>query len=70
MFEHIRQLPDVREAPCIMLLTPGDGNWKMGEGARVAKSARQDINEKTILEHFTCTWLLTGTWRGCFNNLR
>lgn len=37
-----------------MLLSLGDGNWKMGEGARVAKSARQDVDEKTILEHFTC----------------
>lgn len=37
-----------------MLLSLGDGNWKMGEGARIAKGSRQDVDEKTILEHFTC----------------
>ncbi|KAI0731802.1 Cullin repeat-like-containing domain protein [Fomitopsis betulina] len=51
--EYIERLPEVREAACAMLLSLGDGNWKMGEGARVAKSARQDVDEKTILEHFT-----------------
>ena len=47
-------MPEVREAACAMLLTLGDGNWKMGEGARIAKGTRQDVDEKTILEHFTC----------------
>jgi len=51
--EYIERLPDVREPVCAMLLSLGDGNWKMGEGAQVAKTARQDIDENTILQHFT-----------------
>ncbi|KZT66616.1 hypothetical protein DAEQUDRAFT_752050 [Daedalea quercina L-15889] len=51
--EYIERLPEVREAACTMLFSLGDGNWKMGEGARVAKGARQDIDENTILQHFT-----------------
>ncbi|TFY62077.1 hypothetical protein EVJ58_g4095 [Rhodofomes roseus] len=51
--DYIERMPDVREPVCAMLLSLGDGNWKMGEGATVAKAARQDIDENTILHHFT-----------------
>lgn len=36
------------------LLTLGDGNWKMGEGVKVGNKPNTDLNEQTILEHYTC----------------
>lgn len=51
----MERLPEVREAAGSVLLVLGDGNWKMGEGAQVGKGPRlTDIDEKTVLEHFTC----------------
>ncbi|KZT07915.1 uncharacterized protein LAESUDRAFT_724388 [Laetiporus sulphureus 93-53] len=53
--EYLERLPEVRGAVGPMLLSLGDGNWKMGEGAQVGKKAPRttEINEQTILEHFT-----------------
>jgi len=51
--EYLERLPEVREAVGAMLLSLGDGNWKMGEGTQVGKGSRTDIDEQTILEHFT-----------------
>ncbi|OSX63736.1 hypothetical protein POSPLADRAFT_1169154 [Postia placenta MAD-698-R-SB12] len=51
--EYLERLPDVREAAASMLKSLGDGNWKMGEGAQVGKAKRDDIDDRTILEHFT-----------------
>jgi exocyst complex protein 7 len=48
-------LPAVQEAVGSMLLTLGDGNWKMGEGVQVGKGAKLgEGDESIVLEHYLC----------------
>jgi len=51
--EYLERLPELRKEAASVLLSLGDGNWKMGEGTQIGKAGRQDIDEQTILEHFT-----------------
>ncbi|GBE89256.1 hypothetical protein SCP_1502640 [Sparassis crispa] len=52
--EYMERLPELRNEAASVLLSLGDGNWKMGEGAQVVRASRTaEIDEKTILEHFT-----------------
>ena len=44
----------VQDAAASALLTLGDGNWKMGEGTQVGKAKAAEVDEMTVLEHFTC----------------
>ncbi|CAE6449936.1 unnamed protein product [Rhizoctonia solani] len=53
---YLEQIPDVADAMSSMLITLGDGNWRMGEGT--VPGAKSRIEESTdpeqiILEHFT-----------------
>ena len=44
----------MKDAAASALLTLGDGNWRMGEGTQVGKTKPTEVDEKTVLEHFTC----------------
>jgi exocyst complex protein 7 len=51
----MERLPQVEGAAASALMTLGDGNWKMGEGVQVGKTAKSgDNDERVILEHFVC----------------
>ena len=54
--QYLERLPDVQDAVASALMTLGDGNWRMGEGVQVGQKAPKiaDIDERTILEHYTC----------------
>ena len=48
-------IPAVQEAVASALLTLGDGNWKMGEGAAVSKGPKLgEGDENVIVEHYMC----------------
>lgn len=48
-------MPEVKTAVGSALLKLGDGNWKMGEGITVPKTARLgEGDEDLILENFIC----------------
>lgn len=51
----IERLPAVKIAVGSVLLKLGDGNWKMGDGVTVPKTARLgEGDEGLILENFIC----------------
>ena len=53
--EFLERLPAVKTAVGSALLKLGDGNWKMGEGITVPKTARLgEGDEGLILENFIC----------------
>ncbi|KAF5380112.1 hypothetical protein D9615_006243 [Tricholomella constricta] len=53
MVKYMERLPQVETAVGSALLTLGDGNWKMGEGVQVGKSAKAgESDESVVLEHF------------------
>ena len=53
--QYLERLLVVQDAAASALLTLGDGNWKMGEGAQVGgKTKAAEVDEQTVLEHFTC----------------
>ncbi|OSD02576.1 hypothetical protein PYCCODRAFT_1435235 [Trametes coccinea BRFM310] len=51
--EYLERMPAVKDAAASALLTLGDGNWKMGEGTQIGKSKPAEVDEQTVLEHFT-----------------
>ena len=55
----LERLLAVKDAAASALLTLGDGNWRMGEGTQVGKTKPTEVDEKTVLEHFTCTSLFS-----------
>ncbi|KAH9948038.1 Cullin repeat-like-containing domain protein [Amylocystis lapponica] len=51
--EYMERIPELQDAVGAILLSLGDGNWKMGEGAQVGKAPRlADVDGRTVLEHF------------------
>lgn len=53
--EFLERVPEVKTAVGSALLKLGDGNWKMGEGITVPKTARLgEGDEDLILENFIC----------------
>ncbi|QRW05322.1 exocyst complex protein exo70 [Ceratobasidium sp. AG-Ba] len=55
--EYLEQIPAVADAMSSMLITLGDGNWRMGEGTIPGAKTRIEESsepERVILEHFTC----------------
>jgi exocyst complex protein 7 len=53
--EFLERVPQVKTAVGSALLKLGDGNWKMGEGITVPKTARLgEGDEDLILENFIC----------------
>ncbi|CAE6434452.1 unnamed protein product [Rhizoctonia solani] len=53
---YLEQIPDVADAMSSMLITLGDGNWRMGEGTIPGAKPRVEEStdpEQIILEHFT-----------------
>ncbi|CAE6461198.1 unnamed protein product [Rhizoctonia solani] len=53
---YLEQIPDVADAMSSMLITLGDGNWRMGEGTIPGSKPRVEEStdpEQVILEHFT-----------------
>ena len=53
--EFLERLPEVKTAVGSALLKLGDGNWRMGEGVTVPKTARLgEGDEGLILENFIC----------------
>ncbi|CAE6424142.1 unnamed protein product [Rhizoctonia solani] len=53
---YLEQIPDVADAMSSMLITLGDGNWRMGEGTIPGSKPRFEEStdpEQVILEHFT-----------------
>lgn len=53
--EFLGRVPEVKTAVGSALLKLGDGNWKMGEGITVPKTARLgEGDEDLILENFIC----------------
>ena len=52
-------IPAVQESVASMLLTLGDGNWKMGEGAQVGKGQKLgEGDESIVLEHYLCRYFV------------
>ncbi|KAM5541886.1 hypothetical protein V8D89_004615 [Ganoderma adspersum] len=51
--QYLERLLVVQDAAASALLTLGDGNWKMGEGTQVGKTKAAEVDEMTVLEHFT-----------------
>ena len=55
--QYVERLPEVQMGVASALMTLGDGNWRMGEGVQVGKTPKAgDIDDQTILEHYTCTF--------------
>lgn len=53
--EFLERVPEVKTAVGSALLKLGDGNWKMGEGITVPRTARLgEGDEDLILENFIC----------------
>ncbi|KAH7344564.1 Cullin repeat-like-containing domain protein [Rhizoctonia solani] len=53
---YLEQIPDVADAMSSMLITLGDGNWRMGDGTIPGAKSRIEEStdpEQVILEHFT-----------------
>ncbi|EUC65386.1 exocyst complex protein Exo70, partial [Rhizoctonia solani AG-3 Rhs1AP] len=53
---YLEQIPDVADAMSSMLITLGDGNWRMGEGTIPGAKPRVEEStdpEQIVLEHFT-----------------
>ncbi|ESK87637.1 exocyst complex exo70 subunit [Moniliophthora roreri MCA 2997] len=50
--EFLNRLPEVLVASGDILMTLGDGNWKMGEGMSVTKSKTGGTDERVLLEHY------------------
>lgn len=51
--KYLERLPEVQSAVTAALVKLGDGNWKMGEGVQVGKTAKaEDVPESVVLEHF------------------
>ncbi|KAI1785088.1 Cullin repeat-like-containing domain protein [Ganoderma leucocontextum] len=50
---YLERLLAVQGAAASALLTLGDGNWRMGEGTQAGKTKTTDVDETTVLEHFT-----------------
>lgn len=53
--QYVERIPDVQEAVGAVLLSLGDGNWRMGDGMPIAKSNLGPGDEQIIIEHFMCT---------------
>ncbi|KAI0366071.1 hypothetical protein BV20DRAFT_1003065 [Pilatotrama ljubarskyi] len=51
--QYLERIPAVQDAAASALLTLGDGNWKMGEGTQIGKTKATEVDEQTILEHYT-----------------
>ncbi|KAI0777804.1 Cullin repeat-like-containing domain protein [Trametes elegans] len=51
--QYLERIPAVQDAAASALLTLGDGNWRMGEGKQIGKTKSTDVDEQTVLEHFT-----------------
>ncbi|KAH9887366.1 Cullin repeat-like-containing domain protein [Cubamyces lactineus] len=51
--QYLERMPAVQDAAASALLTLGDGNWKMGEGTQIGKTKTTEVDEQTVLEHFT-----------------
>ncbi|KAG2746580.1 hypothetical protein P692DRAFT_20954767 [Suillus brevipes Sb2] len=53
--QYLNRIPDVQDAVGSALAALGDGNWKMGDGKQVGKTAKSnsvDVNEKVLIQHF------------------
>ena len=54
----MEQLLLVRDGVGDALAALGDGNWKMGDGVRVANSSKLGVgSEQILLEHYICRFL-------------
>ncbi|OBZ78174.1 Exocyst complex protein EXO70 [Grifola frondosa] len=51
--QYLNRIMEVRDAATSALLTLGDGNWKMGEGTQAGKTKAAEVDDQTILEHYT-----------------
>ncbi|KAI0360296.1 hypothetical protein OH77DRAFT_1418171 [Trametes cingulata] len=51
--QYLERIPAVQDAAASALLTLGDGNWKMGEGTQIGKTKPAEVDEQTVLEHYT-----------------
>ncbi|OJT02760.1 Exocyst complex protein exo70 [Trametes pubescens] len=51
--QYLERIPAVQDAAASALLTLGDGNWKMGEGTQIGKTKAAEVDEQTVLQHFT-----------------
>ena len=53
---YLEKLLAVQDAAASALLTLGDGNWRMGDGVRVAGAQKLGVgSEQILLEHYICT---------------
>ena len=59
--QYVERIPDVQEAVGAVLLSLGDGNWRMGDGMPITKSNLGPGDEQIIIEHFMCTSFLLGS---------
>lgn len=65
--EFLERVPEVKTAVGSALLKLGDGNWKMGEGITVPKTARLgEGDEDLILENFICQLYSPNFESSCF----
>ncbi|KAI5121110.1 hypothetical protein M0805_002783 [Coniferiporia weirii] len=60
VIKYMFAIPAVQDAAGTALLTLGDGNWKMGEGAQISKGAKLgEGDESTLIEHYFYDVVLT-----------
>ncbi|KAG1808137.1 Cullin repeat-like-containing domain protein [Suillus variegatus] len=53
--QYLNRIPDVQDAVGSALSALGDGNWRMGDGKQVGKTAKSnsvEVKEKVLIQHF------------------
>ena len=53
--QYLERIPDAQEAVGVVLLSLGDGDWRMGDGMPITKSDLGLSDEQIIIKHFMCT---------------
>ena len=65
----MKNLLEVRDAVGDALAALGDGNWRMGDGVRVAGAQKLGVgSEQILLEHYICTRMPSLCYRITLND--
>ncbi|THH10611.1 hypothetical protein EW145_g1201 [Phellinidium pouzarii] len=60
VIKYMTAIPAIQDAVGTLLLTLGDGNWKMGEGVTVSKGPKLgEGDEATVIEHYLYDIIIT-----------
>ncbi|KAG1864539.1 Cullin repeat-like-containing domain protein, partial [Suillus tomentosus] len=59
---YLNRIPDVQDAVGPALCALGDGNWRMGDGKQVGKTAKSnsvEVKERVLIQHFVYDVMIT-----------